>query len=102
MDLIIDTTGVEFQVAKPFEARMDRERDVQRRDKQGGTNLPLWAVQLVAWTEAGSETLMVTVPAENAPKVTQKQFVKVDGLQAMPLVNNRQMKGAFLANAVVG
>lgn len=102
MDLIIDTTGVEFQVSKPFEPRMDRDGN-QRRDKQGGTGLPLHATQLVAWTEAGSETLLVTVATDNPPKLTQKQFVTIEGLQAMPWVagGDSKPKVAFRASAVV-
>lgn len=100
MDLMIDTTGVDFQVAKPFEPRFDKDGN-QRRDKQGRTNLPLHAVQLVAWTEAGSETLLVTVATDNPPTLTQRQSVTIDGLQAMPWVADGKPKVAFRARAVV-
>ena len=100
MDLVIDTAGVEFQVARPFEPRRDKEGN-QRRDKQGGTNLPLHAVQLVAWTEAGSETVLVTVATDNPPKLSQRQSVTVEGLQAMPWVSDGKPKVAYRARAVV-
>lgn len=100
MDLMIDTTGVEFQVSKPFEPRLDKDGNV-RRDKQGGTNLPLQAVQLVAWTEAGSETLLVTVATDNPPTLAQRQSVTIDGLQAMPWVSDGKPKVAFRARSVV-
>ena len=100
MDLVIDTTGVEFQVARPFQPRLDKE-GLQRRDKQGGTNLPLHAVQLVAWTEAGSETVLVTVATDNPPTLTQRQSVMVEGLQAMPWVSDGRPKVAYRARAVV-
>ncbi|RZQ62256.1 hypothetical protein [Amycolatopsis suaedae] len=99
MDLIIDTSGVDFQVAKPFEPRFDREGN-QRRDKQGGTNLPLHAVQLVAWTKDGSETVLVTVATDNPPELTQRQSVTIEGLQAMPWVSDGRPKVAFRARAV--
>jgi hypothetical protein len=43
MDLIIDTSIYTFQTAGVFEPRLDKD-GVHRRDKSGGTNLPLWAV----------------------------------------------------------
>ena len=50
-----------------FEPRLDKD-GVHRRDKSGGTNLPLYAVKLVAWSDADAETILVTVavgrPAE--------------------------------------
>ena len=49
MDLILDTVSTKFQVCGEFGPRLDKD-GVQRRDKSGGTNLPLWAVQLVAWS----------------------------------------------------
>jgi hypothetical protein len=100
MDLMIDTSGVEFQVAKPFEPRFDKDGN-QRRDKQGGTNLPLHAAQLVAWSEAGSETLLVTVATDHPPELTQRQSVRIEGLQAMPWVSDGKPKVAFRARAVV-
>lgn len=99
MDLIIDTTGVEFQVSKPFEPRTDKDGNM-RRDKQGGTNLPLHAVQLVAWTQAGSETLLVTVATDNPPTLAQRQSVTIEGLQAMPWVQDGKPRVAFRARAV--
>jgi hypothetical protein len=100
MDLMIDTSGVEFQVSKPFEPRFDKDGNL-RRDKQGGTNLPLHAAQLVAWTQAGSETLLVTVATDAPPELMQKQSVRIEGLQAMPWVSDGKPRVAFRARAVV-
>ncbi|MGI5131610.1 hypothetical protein ACQEVB_32735 [Pseudonocardia sp. CA-107938] len=100
MDLIIDTSGTEFQIGGPFEPRLDKDR-VHRRDKQGGTNLPLYAVKLVAWTEDDTETILVTVAIADPPKVTRGQSVRVDRLQAMPWVQNGNVRVAFRANSVV-
>ena len=55
MKLILDTDPMQFQAASGFEARLDKD-GVQRRDKSGGTNLPLNAVKLVAWTGSDAET----------------------------------------------
>ena len=87
MDLVIDTSGITFQVGRGFEARLDRD-GVHRRDKQGGTSLPLYAVQLIAFDEGGAETILVTVATDNPPKVTQGMSVRPERLQAMPWVQN--------------
>jgi hypothetical protein len=100
MDLIIDTSAMRFQVSGEFEPRLDKDR-VQRRDKSGGTNLPLWAVKLVVWSDGDAETILVTVAIADPPKMTQGQFVSVDRLQAMPWVQNGNSRVAFRANAVV-
>jgi hypothetical protein len=100
MDLIIDTSATKFQVSGEFEPRLDKDR-VQRRDKSGGTNLPLWAVKLVAWTDGDAETILVTVAIADPPRMSQGQFVSVDRLQAMPWVQNGNSRVAFRANAVV-
>ena len=55
MDLIIDTSNANFQVSGNFEPRLDKDK-VQRRDRSGGTNLPLWAAKVVAWTSSRSST----------------------------------------------
>jgi len=100
MDLVIDTSQTKFQVSGEFEPRLDKDR-VQRRDKSGGTNLPLWAVKLVAWTDGDAETILVTVAIADPPKMRQGDFVSVDRLQAMPWVQNGNSRVAFRANAVV-
>ncbi|MCO1657430.1 hypothetical protein [Pseudonocardia humida] len=100
MDLIIDTSNAKFQVSGDFEPRLDKDR-VQRRDKSGGTNLPLWAAKVVAWTDGDAETLLVTVAVENPPKVSQGQFVSIERLQAMPWVQNGNARVAFRAKTIV-
>lgn len=100
MDLIIDTSSTEFQVGGPFEPRLDKE-GVHRRDKQGGTNLPLFAVKLVAWADSDTETILVTVAAKEPPNVTRGQRVSVERLQAMPWVQNGNARVAFRAKSVV-
>ncbi len=72
MDLIIDTGIYTFQASGVFEPRLDKD-GVHRRDKSGGTNLPLWAVKLVAWSDADAETILVTVAVADPPKVSQGQ-----------------------------
>ena len=102
MDLILDTVSTKFQVCGEFSPRLDKD-GVQRRDKSGGTNLPLWAVQLVAWFDAGAETILVTVAVSDPPKVSQGGYVSVERLQAMPWVQNgtNAVKVAYRAAAVV-
>ena len=102
MRLILNSEKMQFQAASSFEARLDKD-GVQRRDKSGGTNLPLWAVQLVAWFDAGAETILVTVAVSDPPKVSQGGYVSVERLQAMPWVQNgtNAVKVAYRADAVV-
>lgn len=100
MDLVIDTTNVKFQVSGSFEPRLDKD-GVHRKDKQGRTGLPLWAVQLVAWTDKGAETVLVSVALSEPPAVSQGQFVSVERLQAMPWVQNGNARVAYRANAVI-
>jgi len=100
MKLILDTSKTKFQVGGEFTPRLDKDR-VQRRDKSGGTNLPLWAVKLVAWTDGDAETILVTVAIADPPKMHQGQFVSVDRLQAMPWVQNGNSRVAFRADAIV-
>ena len=98
MDLIIDTGIYTFQTSGVFEPRLDKD-GVHRRDKSGGTNLPLWAVKLVAWSDA--ETILVTVAVSDPPKVSQGQYVSVERLQAMPWVQNGNSRVAFRAKSVI-
>ena len=100
MDLKLDTTSWNIQACGDFEPRLDKD-GVHRRDKSGGTNLPLWAVQLVAWFDAGAETILVTVAVSDPPKVSQGQYVSVERLQAMPWVQNGNSRVAFRAKAVI-
>jgi hypothetical protein len=100
MKLILDTSSTKFQMGGEFTPRLDKDR-VQRRDKSGGTNLPLWAANLVAWTDGTVETILVTVALAEPPKVSQGQYVSVEGLQAMPWVQNGNSRVAFRADAIV-
>jgi hypothetical protein len=100
MDLILDTSDVKFQVSGDFEPRLDKD-GVHRRDKSGGTNLPLYAVKLVAWFDGDAETILVTVAIADPPKVAQGQYVSVERLQAMPWVQNGNSRVAFRAKSVV-
>ena len=100
MKLMIDTRPMTFQASGEFEPRLDKDR-VQRRDKSGGTNLPLWAVQLVAWFDAGAETILVTIAVSDPPKVSQGQYVSVERLQAMPWVQNGNSRVAFRAKSIL-
>ncbi len=101
MKLKLDTTGVKCQASGGFEPRLDKD-GVHRRDKSGGTNLALYAVKLVVWLADGDvETVLVTVAADNPPELTQGQFVSVDGLEAMPWVQNGNIRVAFRAKSVI-
>jgi hypothetical protein len=100
MKLILDTSTTQFQMGGEFTPRLDKDGN-QRRDKQGGTNLPLWAANLVAWSDGTVETILVTVALAEPPKVSQGQYVSVKGLQAMPWVQNGNSRVAFRADSIV-
>ena len=100
MKLMLDTYNTRFQTAGPFEVRLDKD-GVQRRDKSGGTNLPLYAVKLVAWTGSDAETLLVTVPVAQPPALSQSADVEVEGLEAMPWVQNGNVRVAYRAKSVL-
>lgn len=100
MKLILDTESVMFQASGEFEPRLDKD-GVQRRDKQGGTGLLLWAVKLVAWFDGDVETILVTVAVATPPEVHQGQHVSVERLEAMPWVQNGNSRVAFRAKSVV-
>ena len=98
--LILKTESMQFQATSGFEARLDKD-GVHRRDKSGGTGLPLYAVKLVAWSDADAETILVTVAVSDPPKVSQGQYVSVERLQAMPWVQNGNSRVAFRAKSVI-
>ncbi len=100
MKLILDTSTVQFQATSGFEPRLDKD-GVHRRDKSGGTNLPLYAVKLVAWSDADAETILVTVPVATPPGLVQGDHVVVEGLEAMPWVQNGNARVAFRAKSVL-
>jgi hypothetical protein len=100
MKLVMDTSSMTAQACGPFEPRLDRD-GVQRRDKSGGTNLPLNAVKLVVWFDGDAETILVTVPVSDPPKVSQGDYVRVERLEAIPWVQNGNARVAFRAKAIV-
>ena len=100
MKLILDTSSMSFQASGGFEPRLDKD-GVHRRDKMGGTNLPLYAVKLVAWSDGDVETILVTVAISDPPTVSQGQHVSVAGLEAMPWVQNGNSRVAFRAKSVI-
>ena len=100
MKLILNTENTQFQATSSFEARLDKE-GVHRRDKSGGTNLPLYAVKLVAWSDADAETILVTVPVASPPALSQGDHVVVERLEAMPWVQNGNARVAFRAKSVL-
>lgn len=100
MKLILKTDSTRFQAASTFEARLDKD-GVHRRDKSGATNLPLFAVKLVAWTGSDAETLLVTVPVAQPPALNQGDDVDVEGLEAMPWVSNGNVRVAFRATSIL-
>ena len=100
MKLMVDVSGIQFTVGRPWAPRTD-QNGVQKTEK--GTGRPLHVVQLVAIDETGAETINVTVAVENPPRLTQGQSVRPESLEAIPWVKNNTNAAqvAFRATAVV-
>lgn len=100
MRLILNTDQIQFQSVGSCEPRLDKD-GVHRKDKQGGTGLPLYAVKLIAWMGSDTETVLVSVPAATPPVLGQGDFVVVEGLEAMPWVSNGNVRVAFRATSIL-
>jgi len=100
MRLLIDTSGVQFNVAGPVKARPDfKDKDQQARDRDGR---PIWTVRLEATDHQAQskETIWVEV-AGDEPKVTFDGLVQVRGLVFAPWVGrDNKIRRAFRADAV--
>jgi hypothetical protein len=100
MQLLIDTSGIQFRVAgmpKPRPDFKDKDRQAVSRDGR-----PIWTVRLDAsdHQRETKETIWVEV-AGDEPKLTFDGFVQVRGLVFAPWVGrDSKIKRAFRAEAV--
>jgi hypothetical protein len=94
MRLLIDTSRVTFTVGREAQAKTD-QNGIQRVERN--TNIPMWAVQLVAMDDGGAEVITVTITAPQAPKVSVGQLVNPVELQAIPWAQNGKNGTAFRA-----
>jgi hypothetical protein len=100
MQLLIDTSGIQFRVAgmpKPRPDYKDKDRQAVTRDGQ-----PIWTLRLDAsdHERQTKETIWVEV-AGDEPKVTFDGFVQVRGLVFAPWVGrDGKIRRAFRAEAV--
>ena len=92
MRLTIDISGVQCQVTKNPEQKLD-QNGKQKIDREGR---PMWTTQVMALDATGGEVLNVTV-AGTLPTVTVGQMVKPVGLEAIPWNNNGKHGVAFRA-----
>lgn len=92
MRLTIDTSGVQCQVTKNPEQKLD-QNGKQKIDREGR---PMWTTQVMALDVTGGEVLSITV-AGVLPTVTVGQMVKPVGLEAIPWNNNGKHGVAFRA-----
>lgn len=101
MKLMLDTSRFrKVEVAKPFEPRVDQDGN-QRRDKKGGTGLPLWACKVAVYTDEDVEVLLVTVAIDTPPPLIQEQHVTLSGLEAMPWSTSKgEPRVAFRAESL--
>jgi hypothetical protein len=92
MRLSIDTSGVQCQVTKNPEKKLDQNGQ-QKIDREGR---PMWTTQVLALDETGGEVLAISV-AGAMPTVTVGQVVKPVGLEAIPWNNNGKHGVAYRA-----
>jgi hypothetical protein len=92
MRLTIDISGVQCQVTKNPEQKLD-QNGKQKIDRDGR---PMWTTQVMALDVTGGEVLAVTVAGEK-PSVTVGQTVKPVGLEAIPWNNNGRNGVAYRA-----
>lgn len=96
MRIKMDTVSVKFMVTRPGEAKIDRETQRQRVDR--ATGALLWQVQVMALDETGGEILTVTTDTE--PMVGVGNFVRLDGLVAIPWSQGDRSGVAFRAAGI--
>ncbi len=92
MRLSIDTSGVQYQVTKNPEPKLDMNGK-QKIDREGR---PMTTTQVMALDETGGEVIAIAV-AGVMPTVTVGQVVKPVGLEAIPWNNNGKHGVAFRA-----
>jgi hypothetical protein len=95
--LLLDTSGMSFQVTRAAEARKDFGKDVQKVDRETGR--PQWVVELLAQDSDRGEVIRVTV-AGDEPKVNPGQPARIEGLEAIPWNNNGKYGVAYRATAI--
>lgn len=97
MRLLIDVSKLEFNVSVAPKERLDQNGQ-QRRSRDGA---PMWTTQVEAWDpeKETSDQLNVTTAGE-APKVTRKQAVVLEGLEAIPWNTNGKHGVAYRAVSI--
>lgn len=82
MKLVLDTTGMTFQVTAAPEPKKDN-RGAQRAERDSGRLL--WITQVLAEDEQGGEVISITTAGEK-PDVTKRQLIVPVALEAKPWV----------------
>ncbi|GAA3631000.1 hypothetical protein [Microlunatus ginsengisoli] len=96
MRLKINIEGIRFMVTKAHEPKLDHNTKQQKVDKSTGALQ--WKSQIMALDESGGEILTITTDFE--PKVNVGEFVRVDGLVAMPWSTETGSGVAFRAGHI--
>ena len=96
MRIKMDTSAIRFMITKPAAPKMDRDTRQQKVDKTTGALQ--WQLQVMALDESGGEIITVTVDSE--PKVAVGQFVRLDGLVAIPWSQGDRSGVAFRASGM--
>lgn len=97
MRLALDKNTWEFQVNVPPKERLDQSGQ-QRRNRDG---MPMWTTVVEAYDpqKETSDQLNVTTAGE-APKVTRKQAVVLEGFEAIPWNTNGKNGVAYRAESI--
>lgn len=80
---VLDTSGLEFEVAKTAVPKVDNE-GVQKKDHE--TGWPVWTVEVNAWLgeDEGAESLSIGIASAQKPELQWRQPVELVELELIP------------------
>ena len=89
MRYMLKTEGTEFEVSKTAVPKTD-PNGAQKIDPV--TKLPVWSVELTAWTgeDQGADVVMVSIPAASIPTLRWREPVDVVDLEMLPWAQKRR------------
>jgi hypothetical protein len=81
MRLMVDFSGVSFQVTHEAKEKLDQDRK-QKRDRV--VDLPLWVVEVMALDDSGGQMINLTLAAATRPGLKVGSVVVPVELEAIP------------------
>lgn len=89
MRYMLRTDNVEFEVSKTAVPKVD-QNGAQKIDPV--SKLPVWSVELTAWTgeDQGADVVTVSIPAASIPTLRWREPVEVVDLEMLPWAQKRR------------